>query len=100
MVKLKKRLKKEVIKKYGHECYICGRTLGIIFLMQDDPDIKFKKVYGNKVYFTKNGIDKVLPLCTIDHIRPASKGGNNSIENLRPCCGDCNVKKSNKFKEL
>lgn len=32
---------------------------------------------------------------TIDHVIPLSKGGDSSIENLRPACSDCNEKKGN-----
>lgn len=28
--------------------------------------------------------------CTIDHVRPRSKGGEDKEENLVPCCATCN----------
>lgn len=34
---------------------------------------------------------------TIDHFRPASKGGKNSLANLVPACGSCNQRKADKL---
>ena len=31
---------------------------------------------------------------TVDHIVPVSRGGGNSIENLMPCCRECNEAKA------
>ena len=39
--------------------------------------------------------DKYYPL-TIDHIIPKSKGGKDTLENLRPMCRDCNRRRGNK----
>ncbi len=32
---------------------------------------------------------------TIDHVKPKSKGGKNTWENLATCCGSCNLEKGN-----
>ena len=32
---------------------------------------------------------------TIDHMKPKSKGGDNSYKNLRPACRECNITKGN-----
>ena len=37
----------------------------------------------------------------IDHIIPKKRGGNNRIENLYPCCRDCNIfKYDNEIEEF
>lgn len=36
---------------------------------------------------------------TMDHIKPVSKGGTHTIDNLQPLCMLCNCKKSNFYKE-
>ena len=36
-----------------------------------------------------------LPL-TMDHIKPLTKGGLHSKENIQPLCGPCNVRKGNR----
>jgi 5-methylcytosine-specific restriction endonuclease McrA len=37
---------------------------------------------------------------TIDHVKPKSKGGRNSWDNLVTCCGTCNVTKGDKPLEV
>ena len=32
----------------------------------------------------------------LDHVIPVTKGGQNSFENLVPCCGSCNSRKGTK----
>lgn len=67
---------------------------------------KRKKIdYGVSIFLSKKqsgccGICHArLPISSIhvDHIIPLSKGGDNSISNLRLVCASCNLQKSNKL---
>ncbi len=57
-------LRKEVLKRDGYKCCICGKT-------------------------EKDGIR-----LEIDHIIPVSKGGQSTISNLQTLCSSCNAKKN------
>lgn len=37
------------------------------------------------------------PIYTIDHVKPRSAGGGNSLSNLELCCQECNQNKGNKW---
>ena len=50
------------------------------------------KRYGKLCYICRE-----RPGDTLDHLKPASLGGKSDIQNLRPCCGECNRKKSNMY---
>ena len=52
-----------------------------------------KKIYGKRCYLCGEIAD------TIDHVIPISRGGTNDIENLRPACYDCNMRKGSKTLE-
>jgi len=64
------------------------------------------KMYGTKCHICKNEIDFSAPRLTgkdgwqnglhIDHLIPISKGGADTLENVRPAHGLCNVKKGAK----
>lgn len=40
-------------------------------------------------------IRRGIPLATVDHVIPRSKGGTNQMSNLVPCCAECNSLKGN-----
>jgi len=49
--------------------------------------------YGSYCWWCGQGL---LPeKLTIEHLRPLSRGGSNSIENLRLACTQCNSKRGN-----
>lgn len=61
---------KAAIKRRNRRCYWCGKELA------------------------KNGRN-----CTLDHIFPRSRGGQNTIDNLVLACGSCNMSKGSKSTE-
>ena len=67
----------QVLKKYGKNCHICGDLI----------DLKANRKVGKK------GWEKGLHL---DHVIPISKGGPDTIENVRPAHGACNIRKGSK----
>lgn len=67
----------EVLERYGNNCHICGELI----------DLKANRKSGKK------GWERGLHL---DHVIPISKGGPDTIENIRPAHGACNVRKGSK----
>jgi 5-methylcytosine-specific restriction endonuclease McrA len=63
---------KDVLEAYGLECHICQITI----------DLNAPRQVG------KTGWEKGLH---IDHVYPLSKGGLDTLENVRPAHGKCNV---------
>ena len=63
-----------VINRDGARCQMCG--IKVITAAENEKD-----------YFKEN-------FCNIDHIKPRSKGGTNSVDNIRVLCRKCNSKKS------
>lgn len=47
--------------------------------------------YGRHGYLVKLGHE--VPIASIDHIVPKSKGGTNNLENLQLLCVECNAGK-------
>lgn len=66
-----------VLELYGTICHICGI----------DIDLKAPRLAGLEGW--EMGLH-------IDHVIPLSKGGQDTIENVRPAHGSCNVKKHSK----
>lgn len=48
-------------------------------------------VYGNKCFYCDGDFEHV------DHFIPLSKGGDHSLENVRPSCAQCNLSKGSKL---
>jgi hypothetical protein len=70
--------KEEVLSKYGTDCHICNLPI--------DIDIS-----------RKPGIPGWQKALHIDHVIPMSKGGNDTLENVRPSHAECNLSKHNKL---
>ena len=69
------QLKSEVIRRFGTKCYLCGRQL-----------TTYVKMKGRRQ----------VDILVLDHVVPESRSHDQRVENLRPCCGDCNLEKTMK----
>jgi 5-methylcytosine-specific restriction endonuclease McrA len=67
-----------VLFTYGTDCHLCNGPI----------DISAPRTPG------KPGWEKSLH---IDHVIPLSKGGNDTLDNVRPSHGKCNIRKHNKI---
>lgn len=65
---------KDVIETYGTLCHICNEEI----------DMDAPRQCG------KPGWERALH---IDHVYPLSKGGTDTLDNVRPSHGECNIKK-------
>lgn len=70
--------KQEVLSRYGTDCHICKEPI----------DIEMSR---------KPGIPGWQKALHIDHVIPMSKGGEDTIENVRPSHAECNLLKSVKI---
>jgi 5-methylcytosine-specific restriction endonuclease McrA len=68
----------EVLNLYGKQCYICNK----------DIDLLMPRRVGTIGW--ENGLH-------IDHIVPISKGGSDTLNNVRPAHALCNIKKGDKI---
>jgi 5-methylcytosine-specific restriction endonuclease McrA len=66
--------KEEVLEKYGSDCHICGIPI----------DLNAPRKAGKKGW--EHGLH-------LDHLIPISKGGPDTIDNVRPAHGVCNLSK-------
>lgn len=67
-----------VLDTYGTDCHLCGEAI----------DLDAPRLVGQP------GWERSLH---IDHVIPISKGGDDTLENVRPSHGICNVRKHNKI---
>jgi len=65
----------QIVKSYGPTCYLCEKVI--------DLNVPRTSRYG----------------LTVDHVVPLSKGGKDTLENLRPTHWICNIQKSDKTLE-
>lgn len=65
----------QVVREYGSDCHICREPIDL-----------------NLPRTSKLGL-------TVDHLIPLSRGGTDTMPNLRPAHWGCNIKKSNKLME-
>jgi 5-methylcytosine-specific restriction endonuclease McrA len=63
-----------VLNKYGTDCYICNKAINL-----DAP--------------RRSGSPGWELSLHIDHVKPLSKGGDDTLENVRPAHAQCNMRK-------
>ena len=63
---------KQLLETYGKDCYICNKAIDF-----DAP----KRGIGSEYSFWP------------DHVIPTSRGGSNTLDNVRPCHAKCNRSK-------
>jgi len=68
----------EVIDMWGASCHICGKIIDL-----DAPR-----------QMSKQGWEQGLHM---DHVVPISKGGSDTLSNVKPAHGLCNIKKNDKY---
>lgn len=74
----------------GQQCPVCG-IKGTVFILQRDT----RAQESNRAHFNlfARAEDGTLVLMTKDHIHPKSKGGKDTLSNLRTMCFPCNQMK-------
>lgn len=82
--KYKNHRRLRVFHEYGFKCYSANCLKEGTYLI---------KAMNHSGGIHIDLYTKEFELMTIDHIIPKSKGGTNDIENLRPMCNTCNLKK-------
>lgn len=77
LVESEKYLESDILHIYGIECHICQETI----------DLKAPRKVGD------DGWERGLHM---DHVIPLSKGGPDTVDNVRPAHGKCNVQKNDR----
>jgi 5-methylcytosine-specific restriction endonuclease McrA len=67
-------VRRAVIERDGRTCRLCGRPVVLRSARR-----RRTRVPGNQL--------------TLDHVVPSSRGGAATVENLRVCCRDCNMRR-------
>lgn len=94
-------LRLRTFKIHGTKCVTCG-TEGTFFALErnhgppNQPEANPTGRYHFNLYgYNENGTEVIL---TKDHIRPKSKDGQDTINNMQTMCGICNCIKGNSTK--
>jgi len=70
----------DILNLYGADCHICKKPIDL-----------------NAPRLARPGTNWQLGL-HLDHVIPLSKGGSDTVDNIRPSHGACNISKGNKLK--
>lgn len=68
----------QVVQLYGTQCHLCNEDIDFIAPRRSGMGINWQKGFN------------------IDHVIPISKGGSDTLDNVRPSHSLCNIKKGNR----
>lgn len=56
---------------------------------------QFLEAHGHKCYLCDRPLTAAT--MTVDHVLPLSRGGPDTLDNLKPCCVTCNLEKASRL---
>lgn len=92
--KKRKRLLRYLFNKHGGKCTRCKCE---VLIAADSLASGLWVWYLTSRYLRYHNTMEIVPIATLDHVIPLSRGGTWRIENLTILCGKCNYTKGNRL---